>query len=665
MNKVLKSSLFPGDQKTQKKFSYKNRTQLHPLRPVNVPKDEKDVRLQKKIVEKKVPQKSKVDQIQKRAPVAKKSTQSSAPTLAEAVSQNPKSVASGSVTLTDDQFSKILNLLTINAQNSSTSIPVSNILSQSSVSTNPPPTSSEETGNISKPSEPEPRIETPVIDKIETERPSSRAKTAMKQQATAMQSAFVIGGDGAPNLNSIEERRKKALEEWKKDLEIQRKEQMDAKAKEKRLAKETKMIEHDWTENIKTEVKIENLEKRDSKNESTSNKNSGLVMESKEILAKPSVKIVKPPSPKNPSPGGYPYWSSEKDEKQKLKEKRDRQQEILREQLNEQTKLKLLKKQHEKELLEKEDARIKLEQEMLNTRYLIESGKQNNQDPQVSIAKAIKEKLSPRVSGPAGDSFPVKKQIIKTSSDSSSKNEVFTLENNEQKVLSARSAKFDESAKKMHLDLDFDEKTLAKIKETGKITIDVDVDKLTTVPRNVPIKELPINNADNVDKQQKVSTKKEQIKNVPKTKRKWGQPDPKSSFIPATQKTTKYDQEARKLRIKARQEELLKQQELNARRLKKISKPKKDEQNLNENKEPIQYNAKNAEPVANRLPTPLNLDPNPGPLVVNKTSEVYLSPKSQIEKDVLKNRDRQQKILQEISQLRMGLMRKRNEIFNE
>ena len=149
MNKVLKSSLFPDDQKTQKKFSYKNRTQLHPLRPVNVPKDEKDVRLQKKVVEKKIPQKPKVDQIQKRAPVAKKTTKS-APTLAEAVSQNPKSVSTGSVTLTDDQFSKILNLLTINAQNSSTSIPVSNILSQSSVATNPPPIA-KETVEIPKP----------------------------------------------------------------------------------------------------------------------------------------------------------------------------------------------------------------------------------------------------------------------------------------------------------------------------------------------------------------------------------------------------------------------------------------------------------------------------------------------------------------------------------
>lgn len=413
-NKVLRSSLFPTNTQPPKlnNKNYKSRQQVHTLRNVNVKKDTKDMKFRhlantqqdkyqtntqttrnfsnagisggttnskptnnqpqhaRKIGIKTSVQPSKNQnprQPTKKASSNNVTANTSMTSLMSTFSKNSKA-SQNFVTLTDNQFSQILNLIGKGQENVSNPLPVisetekrqeeqkiedlvkqveaeANQQVESQAASNQPPKSEPK---MEIPSKPEPQK--PVSEP----QPAEPSKPVVNTQIT-MASAFTVGGDGAPNADPLEERRRKAKQEWLAALEEQRLEQKKIRDAEKEKLKEVTRIEASWmnpqssqqpevqnpapsqnpttNSEIPTKISIQAENQIPSIISPRKNQPRNQENESEKLGSRPHIKTG---YVQNQFNSGSAYnWTDPDEEKKRREESRRQQQEALKQQIAE------------------------------------------------------------------------------------------------------------------------------------------------------------------------------------------------------------------------------------------------------------------------------------------------------------------------------------------
>ena len=361
------------------------------------------------------------------------------------------SQGSGTITLTDDQLRTILSLVaspsnTMQNQSNQNLLPPIEQKSATTVETTktaaPEPEikkqSEEATPTIPSRSTTKAQINLPTVTNS-TQSPKKDIPIAKvepiqrKTENIAYASSFQIGGDGTPSLlDPIAERRRKAKEEWRLELQKQMKEQQERREMEKNKMKNARLGSADWHNKDMKSFKQQSNEEKEAKNilngggknvkirnsfEASGDQNNNNLRSSFDTIRTENTKGKSIPTALQQTtqtterphirtnyefnnqnsaitPGNTGFFSSPKDEEQRKLENRKKQQEELKRQMEENRQRKLELKKIEEEREAYEENRVRLECQILNERHQKEQLGAKIEQP--SISKQIEEVLSPR-----------------------------------------------------------------------------------------------------------------------------------------------------------------------------------------------------------------------------------------------------------------------------
>ena len=398
---MTSNTLFPRQESQKRNFGYKTRNMSHKLRPVKVPKDSKDVKYKPPGTDN---ERFKQSENQQSHPAPNQqnldkhangdATKKVKPAKQQKTIQRESHA--NSVTLSENQFTKILELISsarvnpsqprfgtseeellekyvtqINKEVEETRRKIDNL-------TEDPPASLQSISENNQLSSQNKENTTNQQTSLNQQPPTPPSNPEPVQKTTqnsashrpfqfATQSAFQIGGDGAPDLSVQESIKQQKKQEWLDELKKQREEQQKRKEHEKQKIKEDRQVRMSWSkennsDNLqKSSIKVgidmnagkdsigELLSRPKSQEVSNVSEGNRTQQEVVQQVIETSEKVVEPNQ-------NYPYFGG--DEKKKT-DKNEQWKNDLAKQITEREQVRKKIAKENEEANAREDARIK------------------------------------------------------------------------------------------------------------------------------------------------------------------------------------------------------------------------------------------------------------------------------------------------------------------